>query len=107
MPPKAEALGSLDDSSGGAVVDRSTGGAAVLALLRSIAQHMIFESQTCNSKLICVLERLYRRVQVRDACFPNLHFASLLCRATARRKLLPLIRIADDALRGPSCSRAT
>ena len=68
---------------------------------------MIFEPQTCNSKLICALERLSRRVQVRDACFPNLHFASLLCRATARRKLLPLIRIADDALRVPSYSRAT
>ena len=107
MPAEAEALGSLDDSSGAAVVDGSTGGAAVLALLRSIAQHMIFESQTCNSKLICVLERLSRRVQVRDACFTNLHFASLLCFATARRKLLLLIRIADDALTGPSCSRAT
>ena len=34
MPAKAEALGSLDDSSGVAVVDGSTGGAAVLALLR-------------------------------------------------------------------------
>ena len=68
---------------------------------------MIFEPQTCYSKLICALERLFRRVQVRDACFPNLNFASLLCLATARRKLLPLIRIADDALTGPSCSRAT
>ena len=66
---------------------------------------MIFEPQTCYSKLICALERLFRRVQVRDACFPNLNFASLLCLATARRKLLPLIRIADDALTGPSCSR--
>ena len=37
MPAKAEALGSLDDSSGAAVVDGSTGGAALLALLRSIS----------------------------------------------------------------------
>ena len=33
--------------------------------------------------------------------------ASLLCRTTARRKLLMLIRTADDALGGSSCSGAT
>ena len=34
--------------------------------------------------------------QVRLAPLLELYFASLLCLATARRKLLPLIRIADD-----------
>ena len=34
LPARAEALGSLDDSSWADVVDGSTGGAAVLALLR-------------------------------------------------------------------------
>ena len=68
---------------------------------------MIFEPQTCYSKLICALERLFRRVQVRDACFPNLNFASLLCLATARRKLLVLIQIFDDALGSWSWSWAT
>ena len=64
------------------------------------------QPQSCNSKSIRAPQGLCSRDQVRAAPSRYLFFASLFSHVAARRKLLMLIQIADDALRGSSWSGA-
>ena len=56
------------------------------------------EHPVCNSKLICSLECVSGRYEVRAAPRIDLSFASLLCRAGARRNMLVLTLILANVL---------